>query len=175
MHNQKVYLENGTTFTLVFGACVKILPSRSDLASIDWDSVVELAGGKPDPANVTDGIPNAVLVGEFTDNSDVVRQVYLERAGSGCNQFYYYAAPPHKTYLKKGSALEIEWKSSVGACGRPQRLDIDEELTLSDDNLAHTEVGNDGPVKGTFVKDDVTYNVYVEEIDDVHHFYCYLG
>jgi hypothetical protein len=143
--------------------------------------VVDLAGGRPDTNNVTDGISNAALVGEFTDDDDVVRRVYLER-GEDRNRFYYYApqTTPRRACLKEGSKYDVTWKTNVSinilpSVFRPLKLDIDEAATLSDENLAHTEIGNDGPSVGKLAVDGKEHDVYLEHNDiGFSHYYCYL-
>lgn len=170
---KKIYLEDGAAFTIVGGAAVTLFKTADiSRVNINWGATIDLAGGKVDPKSSI-----GALVGEFTDEDEAVHQVYVEDGKEpGEVMFYYYAPATHKTYLKEGSAFEMSWKKNQFArIPRPLKMDIDEELTLSDENLAHTELGNDGPVTGTFVKDGATYNVYIDHIDDFAHFYCYFG
>jgi hypothetical protein len=54
-------------------------------------------------------------------------------------------------------------------------LDINEGMTYSDANQAHTEVGNDGPAVGKVSIDDKVYDVYIDHDNLISRLYCYLS
>jgi hypothetical protein len=179
---KKIYLEDHAQFTIVHGAAVTIRKGETYQATIDWGSTIDLAGGKTDPDS-----KDGTLIGEFTHwvgDQSLVLPVYLEEGFVPGQMLFYYYEPAahktpatHKTYLKEGTMVEVQWKQGqVVKVKRPSKLDFDRELTLTAKNLLRAEVGNDGPVKGTFVKDGVTYNVYLEHLDDGYSsYYCYLN
>jgi hypothetical protein len=162
---KKVYLEEGNRFMLTTEVVVVAVAGEVPL-KIDLEGINGIVGEQPDP-----GSEDGLLIGLDVSG----RQIFLD---SVTKQLYYYTkvVAPHKTYLKEGSGLSVQWKvhTPVSHMGIA-RLDIDELMTYSDANQAHTEVGNDGPAVGKVSIDDKVHDVYIDHDNLISRLYCYLS